>query len=150
MIPLTADPPFVRSTTNFTLGVTLDSSTQPAATLECSVQSRDGEVTVQWERDGQVLQNSAKHVIADEPIREADGVLVYLLTVRKLTEDDLGAYECQLFSNFSGSNPEAVRRIWINSSKRSLLPRLSSNITWIMRNTWFCYNYAIALIPLRL
>lgn len=114
LLVLSADPPLLRGTTNSTVCAKLSSSERSAATLECAVQERDGEARVQWARGGQVLRSGAKYVIPKEPIREAGGMLVFLLIVRELTEADVGVYECQLFSNFSGNRPEATRRVWIN------------------------------------
>ena len=143
----------MRSTTNSTVGVRLSGSERPAATLECSVEEGDGEVTVRWARDDRVLHNGAKYVIPSEAIREAAGVLVYLLTVRELMEDDLGAYECQLFSNFSGSSPEAVRTVWINNQGETLLSepgaQSQSNVHPIKPDRFnFGHAYYIFRIPL--
>ena len=87
-----------------------------SAVLECIIESTpSSEVVMEWRRNGILLSSSWKYVNWTLHSDDGSNLLVAILVVRNVSNDDLGAYECRLYSNYSylQNRSEGVVEAWI-------------------------------------
>ena len=87
-----------------------------SAILECTIErTRSAEVVMEWRRNDILLSSSWKYANWTMNSDGGSNLLVVILVVRDVSDGDLGAYECRLYSNYSylQSRSEDVMEAWI-------------------------------------
>ena len=71
-----------------------------SAILECMIErTPSAEVVMEWRRNDILLSSSWKYVNWTVNLDSGSNLLVAILVVRDVSDGDLGAYECRLYSN---------------------------------------------------
>ena len=107
------EPPKLRGIKNFTMS---NMVADQSAVLECTIESTpSSEVVMEWRRNGILLSSSWKYVNWTLHSDDGSNLLVAILVVRNVSNNDLGAYECRLYSNYSylRNRSEGVMEAWI-------------------------------------
>ena len=87
-----------------------------SAILEYTIErTRSAEVVMEWRRNDILLSSSWKYANWTMNSHGGSNLLVAILVVRDVSDGDLGAYECRLYSNYSylRNKSEDVMEAWI-------------------------------------
>ena len=92
-----------------------------SANLECIIAQGDSLSGVEWRRDGKRISEGSvsPKFIVHRPFSEdeTNTTRVYVLTVRNVDESDEGLYECWVYSQYSGGEPDDVATLSITISR---------------------------------
>ena len=69
---------------------------------------------MKWFKDGKEIQKDGVKYVQPPLVSETSTSYVSFLIIRRLTESDLGSYECKLFTNYSHMVVEDVQTLYVH------------------------------------
>ena len=124
------EPPRIVGVKNFTFS---DAALQHTAVIECAIENRTTTASVQWIRTNTIITPSAKY--RTDVVKKRHGSLIFALSVRDLSESDIGEYLCRLSSEHNDTEGSATA--FIHSPSPTQLPGIVSILMYCGESSLF-------------